>query len=144
MGIGWIQLHNQNILHTFQSQIKFWPCSYKTELVAILSAISTAPRNCSIQIFTDSQSVISKYNNLTNNKSISQPPNILNTPYGSIWNTLLNFIKSYNLNITFHKVTAHQDNEFNNKADQLAHSHQIAPYLIFNLHNIYNPQHTLY
>jgi len=138
MGIGWIQLENQTITHTFQAQIKFWPCSFKAELVAILSAISTAPRNCSIQSFTDSQLVISKYNNLTNNKPIPQPLNILNTPYGSIWNTLLNFIKSYNLNITFHKVTAHQDNEFNNKADQLAHSHQIAPYLLFNFNNIYN------
>ena len=143
MGIGWIQLENRTITHTFQAQIKFWPCSFKAELVAILSAIITAPRNCSIQIFTDFQSVISKYNNLTNNKPISQSLNILNTPYGSIWNTLLNFIKSYNLNITFYKVTAHQDNEFNNKADQLAHSYQIAPYLLFNFNNIYNTQFTL-
>ncbi|CAG8849107.1 24854_t:CDS:1, partial [Gigaspora margarita] len=25
LGNSWIQLHNQNILYTFQSQIKFWP-----------------------------------------------------------------------------------------------------------------------
>jgi len=140
MGIGWIQLYNQNILHTFQSQIKFWPCSFKAELVAVLSAISTAPRNCSIQIFTDSQSVISKYNSLIHTMPLSKPFNI---PYWPIWNTLLNFIRSYNLNITFHKVIAHQDDVFNNKADQLARCHQTAPYLLFDSQNIYNHNFTL-
>ena len=136
MGIGWIQLQNTSIIHIFQAQIKFWPCFFKAELIAILFAICTAPRNCNIQVFTDSQSVISKYNNLINTILPSKSSNI---PYWTIWNTLLNFAKLYNLNIKFHKVIAYQNDEFNNKADQLAHSHQIAPYLIFNPHNIYNP-----
>ncbi|RIB05043.1 hypothetical protein C2G38_2254036 [Gigaspora rosea] len=140
MGIGWIQLHNQNILYTFQSQIKFWPCSFKAELVAVLSAISTAPKNCSIQIFTDSQSIISKYSSLIHTMPLSKPFNI---PYWPIWNTLLNFIRSYNLNITFHKVIAHQNDEFNNKADQLARCHQTALYLLFDSQNIYNHNFTL-
>ena len=140
MGIGWIQLVNQTITHTFQAQIKYWPCSYKAELVAVLSAICTAPRNCSIHIYTDSQSVISKYENLT---SISQIPKFLNISYWSIWNTLLNLIKSYKLTITFHKVIAHQDNEFNNKADYLARHHDTSPYLLFESNNIYNFQFTL-
>ena len=138
MGIGWIQIANQNIIHSFQAQTKFWPCSFKTELLAILAAISTAPRNCTIQIYTDSQSVISKFQSLINTIPL---PNFLNIPYWSIWNTLLNLIKSYNLNITLHKVNAHEDDNFNNKADQLACNHHIAPYLIFNPNNIYNPQY---
>src|SRR5260364_238665 len=138
MGIGWIQLANQNIIHIFQAQIKFWPCSFKAELLAILAAISTAPRNCTIQIYTDSQSVSSKFKSLIN---IIPLPNFLNIPYWSIWNTLLNLIKSCNLNITLHKVNAHEDDNFNNKADQLARNHHIAPYLIYNSNNIYNPQY---
>ena len=139
MGIGWIQLDNLNIIHTFQAQTKYWPCSFKAELLAILAAISTAPRNCTIQIYTDSQLVISKFKSLIN---IIPLPNFLNILYWSIWNILLNLIKLYNLNITLHKVNAHEDDNFDNKADQLACNHHIAPYLIFNSNNIYNPQFT--
>ncbi|CAG8857188.1 6160_t:CDS:1, partial [Gigaspora margarita] len=37
---------------------------------------------------------------------------------------------------------AHEDDNFNNKADQLACNHHIVPYLIFNSNKIYNPQYT--
>src|SRR6185437_7157175 len=77
IGIGWAQLADQTITHTSQAQIKYWPCSYKAELIAVLSAICTVPRNCSVHIYTDSQSVISKYENLS---SISQIPKFLNIP----------------------------------------------------------------
>ena len=140
MGIGWLQTNNNQIIHTFQAQILLWPCSFKAELLAILSAICTAPRNCNIEIFTDSQSVISKYYSLTQYTAISSS---LNTPYWSIWNTFLNFIQSYNLNITFHKVKAHQNDELNNKADQLAHNHTNSPFLILNPYNLYNPLYTI-
>jgi ribonuclease HI len=135
MGIGWVQIHDTTTINTFQAQIKYWPCSFKAELIAVVSAVITAPRNCQIQIYTDSQSVISKYQSITHSPSTLQ---YTNTPYFSIWNTLINFINSYNLTIQFHKVTAHQDNEFNNLADQLAHNHYNLPYLLFNSQNIYN------
>ena len=64
MGIGWVQVDNELTIHTFAAQINYWPTSYKAELVAILSAISTAPRNCKINIYTNSQSVINKYQKL--------------------------------------------------------------------------------
>ena len=64
MGIGWVQVENNIITNSFAAQIQYWPSSYKTELLAILSAISTAPRNCKIDIYTDSQSVIYKYQKL--------------------------------------------------------------------------------
>ena len=53
MGIGWVQVENNIITNSFAAQIQYWPSSYKTELLAILSAISTAPRNCKIDIYTD-------------------------------------------------------------------------------------------
>jgi len=54
MGIGWVQVENNIITNSFAAQIQYWPSSYKTELLAILSAISTAPCNCKIDIYTDS------------------------------------------------------------------------------------------
>ena len=65
MGIGWIQVENNSITNSFAAQVQYWPSSYKMELLAVLSAISTAPRNCKVDIYTDSQFVISKYQKLT-------------------------------------------------------------------------------
>jgi ribonuclease HI len=140
MGIGWVQTSQDNIIHKFQAQIKYWPCSFKAELTAILSAISTVPKFCTVHIFTDSQSVISRYNSL-----IQSPYSLsfTNSPYSILWYTFINFIQAYNLQIRFYKVTAHQDNRFNNLADQLAHCHLTSDYLTFKAYNIYNPNYTL-
>src|SRR5690349_13715469 len=114
--------------------------TFKAEITAILSAIITASRNCIVYIYTDSQSAISKYNstNLTLLKL-----SFINTTYYSLWYTLINFINSYNIQLIFHKVAAHQDNEFNNLADNLARNHFNLPYLLFNSQNFYNPNYTL-
>ena len=68
MGIAWIQTFNDSIIHQFSAQIQYWPSSYKAELIAILSAICTCPRNSTIHIYTDSQSIISKYKALLHAK----------------------------------------------------------------------------
>src|ERR1051325_11771167 len=135
MGIEWVQVSNDSVLHTFQAQTKYWPCSFKSELTAILSALVTTPRNCTVNIYTDSQSVISKYQNLLNS---STSLSYTHTPYFSLWNTLINFINSYKIQIIFYKVTAHQDNTYNNLADQLAHNHCNLSYFSFISYNIYN------
>ena len=137
MGIGWIQTNNESIIHSFAAQIKYWPTSYKAELLAILSAISTAPRNCKINIFTDSQSVISKYQKLTQ-KPIN-PSHILSFNNWPIWHILLNLIKSFNFTLNLYKVQAHRNNTLNNKADSLAQNHELLQHLILNHSNIYNP-----
>jgi ribonuclease HI len=141
MGIGWVQIDSGTVLNTFQAQIQYWPCSFKAELVAILSAITTAPRNSNIKIYTDSQSVISKYDNIINSPISLQQTKIT---YSDIWNTLINIIQSYNLNIEFYKVQAHQNDEFNNRADQLARDHYNLPYLTFIPKNIYNNNYTCF
>ena len=84
--------------------------------------------------------MISKYNSLSN---LTTTIPYTYTPYFSLWNILINFIKSYNINIIFHKVTAHQDNKYNNLADQLARNHYNLPYLIFTSYNTYNLAYTL-
>ena len=139
MGIGWVQVNNSATIHLFQTQVKLWSCSFKAEILAILSAIITAPRHCSVYIFTDSQSVITKYHNICQSASTLSHTH---TSYFSIWQTLINFIKSYEIQLTFHKIIAYQDDPFNNLVDQLARNHQILSYLIFLTNNSYNLNYT--
>jgi ribonuclease HI len=139
MGIGWVQIYGDQIIHSYSAQIQTWPSSYKAELVSILSALCTIPKNSNVQIFTDSQSVISKYNKILHLPHI--PKKLSNL--WPIWQTLLNLIKSQNIQITFTKVQAHSDSEFNNQADLLAKQHTLLPYLEFNYTNLLNNFHTL-
>ena len=127
MGIGWVQVCNNQILHKFSAQIQLWLSSYKAELVSILSAISICPRNSQIQIYTDSLSVILKYDKLTKKLLISSK--ILSLKYWPIWVTLLNYINSFNLTIELHKIQAHSDNLYNDNADYLAKHHLLSPLL---------------
>ena len=142
MGIGWVQVDNNNqISSKFNAQIKLWPSSYKAELVSILSAIATTPRNSTINIYTDSQSIISKYDELIS--PTFNPNKLFKFNAWPLWHTFLNIMKSYQLQVIFHKVQAHTDNTFNNLADSLAKQHIISPYLNFNYTNIHNPYHIL-
>ena len=93
MGIGWIQTQNETILHQYSAEIKFWPLSYKAELIAVLSAISTCPKMSTITIYTDSQSIISKFNKLI--RSPPTPNKQYSYNYWPIWHTLLNFVIAY-------------------------------------------------
>lgn len=144
MGIGWVQVYENSIQHTFSAPIQNWPSSYKAELIAILSAICTCPRGSIIQIYTDSQSIISKYTKIT-----THPPNInkiYSHNYWPIWQTLLNLIKSYSLKITLYKITAHSNNIFNDLADSLAKHHNTLSqpnFLDFKHNNLYNPSYLL-
>jgi ribonuclease HI len=142
MGIGWVQVdHNQQATHQFSAQIYQWPSSYKAELFAILSAISTAPRNSTIHIYTDSQSVISKYTKLIS--PLFNPNKLFKFNAWPLWHTLLNLIKSYQLQVTFHKVQAHTEDVFNNLADSIAQQHRCSFSLYFNYTNTHNPYNVL-
>src|SRR6266487_4216584 len=107
----------------------------------MLLAVSTCPCNSQIQIYTDSLSIILKYNKLIKKPLISSK--ILSLKYWPIWVTLLNYIKSFNLTINFHKVQAYSDNIYNNNADYLAKHHLFSSFLEFNHTNIYNSYHIL-
>ena len=142
MGIAWIQIYNNSIIHQFSAQIQNWSSLYKAELTAILLAICTCSQNSIIYIYTDSQSIISKYKALLNAKYNTSK--IYSYNYWPIWHTLLYLIQLYSNTITLYKVLAHSDNEFNNFADQLAKTIQIFPFYNFflttsiTLHFIYN------
>jgi len=143
MGIGWVQVDLfDQIIYKFAAKVHLWPSSYKAELFSILSAISTTPRNSTINIYTDSQSIISKFNQLTQLPLNSNK--LFKFNFWPLWHTLLNIIKSYKLNIIFHKVQAHSDNTLNNLADSLAKQYTNELSLHFNYTNIYNPYHLLF
>ena len=55
----------------------------------------------------------------------------------------MNFIKSHNICINFHKVTAHQEDQFNILANQLARNHYNLPYLNFLTYNLHNSAYIL-
>jgi len=141
MNVGWIQTHNNTILQTYSSRIKLWPSSYKAELMAILSAICTCPRNSNIQIHTDSQSIITKFSKITSNLIPTHKQ--YSYSYWPIWHLLLNLIQSYQYTVTFHKVPAHSNNTFNNEADKLATNHNSTAYLDLIHNNLYNTSYTL-
>ena len=121
MGIGWVQILNNQVLYQFSASIKLWPSSYKAELMAILSAITTVSCDSQVHIFTDSQSIISKYQTLITLNHASTKQFKFN--YWPIWQTLLNIVKSLNIQLNFTKVQAHSNNSFNNRADSLAKNH---------------------
>jgi ribonuclease HI len=142
MSIGWIQIQDETILHQYSAEIKLWPSSYKAELIAILSAITTCPKMSTITIYTDSQSIISKYNKLI--QSPPTPNRQYSYNYWPIWHILLNFITAYQIQVHLQKVTAHSNNTFNNIADKLAKNPN-QPHILTILHNnIYNPSYYLY
>src|SRR5437868_6429826 len=99
--------------------------------------IHTAPRNCKIDIYTDSQSVIYKYQKLT--QTTINPSHSYSYNCWPIWHTILNLIKSYKLSITFHKVLAHSNDDLNEAANTLAQNHQTLLFLEFKYTNLYNP-----
>src|SRR6266487_5480656 len=107
----------------------------------MLLAVSTCPCNSQIQIYTDSLSIILKYNKLIKKPLISSK--ILSLKYWPIWVTLLNYIKSFNLTIELHKIQAHSDNIYNDNADYLAKHHLLLPFLELNHTNTYNPYYIL-
>ena len=54
MGIGWVAINDQNVIGTFSAQIRNWPSSTRCEIVALLSALCTAPIGSTITIHIDS------------------------------------------------------------------------------------------
>src|SRR4029078_11679578 len=119
-----------------------WPSSYKAKLMSILLVIFTTPRNSTINIYSDAQSIITKYSNIQN--TLLNTNKLFKFSSWPIWHTLLNIIKSYNLQINFYKVQAYSDNTLNNLADSLAKQHNLSPTLLFNYTSIYNSYYLIF
>ena len=66
MGLVWVQTHPSSPRLAFQASTSKWPSAYKSELMAVLSAIVVCPSGCCVDIFTDCQSIINKSQELAN------------------------------------------------------------------------------
>src|SRR5690242_10490402 len=117
MGIGWVQTANDIVLYDYSATFQFWPSLYKAKLLTILSAICTCPQNSNITIYTNSQSIISKFNKLT--QQLPRPNKQYSYNYWPIWHTLLNLVRSYKLTIKLQKIIAYSNNTFNDLTDSL-------------------------
>lgn len=71
MGFAWIQTNPSSPQLTFQASSSKWPSAYKTEILAVLSAIMICPQNCHVDIFTDCQSIINKSQEIANHRYIN-------------------------------------------------------------------------
>src|SRR5215216_7883182 len=58
MGIGWIQIANEEEIHKFNTQTIGWPSSTRAEIVAILTILLTVQDHSTINIYTDSKNAI--------------------------------------------------------------------------------------
>src|SRR2546421_8928103 len=54
MGIGWVQIESfPSNRGSFSAQVERFPSSTRSEIYAILSALTTAPRCCTIMLYLD-------------------------------------------------------------------------------------------
>jgi len=93
--------------------------STKAEIMAVLSAIIIAPKDCAIDIYTDSQNVIMTYNYINMNNILNYPKECFKTQYIDLWYALFDVILYNDLMLTFHKIKAHARNSNNNHVDLL-------------------------
>ncbi|GES98349.1 ribonuclease H-like domain-containing protein [Rhizophagus clarus] len=96
----------------------FQPSSTRAKIFSILTCLITVPNDSSINIYTDSQNFISTYNNLNN--SCFSHRKLLKINNHHTWQAIFYLVKEKSLDISLHKVKAHDDDVLNNSADLLA------------------------
>ena len=96
-----------------------WPSAYKAELLAVLLALLVAPNNCSVNLYSDCESII-KHFDYINNGGFINIRNIFKQPHHNLWLTILQEIKKKNLTVVWHKVVSHSNDLQNNAVDRLA------------------------
>ena len=96
-----------------------WPSAYKAELLAVLLALLVAPNNCSVNLYSDCESII-KHFDYINNGGFINIRNIFKQPHHNLWLTILQEIKKKNLTVVWHKVISHSNDLQNNAVNRLA------------------------
>src|SRR6266513_3103346 len=110
MGIGWIKIENEIEIHKFNAKTKGWPSSTRAEIIAILTTLLVVKKHSVVNIYTDSKNTISIFNSykakFSNYKSYVKLDNQI------VWELILKVI--------MHKVKAHSNNKWNDRADEEA------------------------
>uniref|UniRef100_U9SKJ0 RNase H type-1 domain-containing protein n=1 Tax=Rhizophagus irregularis (strain DAOM 181602 / DAOM 197198 / MUCL 43194) TaxID=747089 RepID=U9SKJ0_RHIID len=128
------------ILHSFRSEISYFPSSNKAELLAVISALIVLPSNSEVTIYTDSNNVITGYYDIIDrNNFIILPRKFFKIKTNNIyWNILREIIVTNNLTLDFIKVKGHSDDYFNNYIDEfITHTDELSN-LIFKPNNLNN------
>ena len=140
ISFGFIIVKNNMILHSFRSEISYFPSSNKGELLAVISALIVLPSNSEITIYADSNNVIIGYYDIIDrNNFIILPRKFFKIRTNNIyWSILREIIVTNNLTLDFVKVKGHSDNYFNNYIDEfITHTNEISN-LVFKPNNLIN------
>ncbi|CAB4485566.1 unnamed protein product [Rhizophagus irregularis] len=120
-GFGWIQVSNDAPKFTFSGSTVFFPSSYKSESMALLTAIITLPYQGTAIISTDSANCIHTFNHRINTPVISPRKKLKQNNY-LIWDLIFWIIHNMKLSISLQKVKAHSNDTYNDRADALANT----------------------
>jgi ribonuclease HI len=98
--------------------VSSWPSSSHAEVIAIFTALLTAPSYCKVKINTDSQTCIDTFKYIMSRCLTIRQWLRINNHF--IWLMILETIKTKNLSVLFFKVKAHSGVIFNEQVDRLA------------------------
>ncbi|RHZ58978.1 hypothetical protein Glove_366g45 [Diversispora epigaea] len=111
MDSAWIQTSGSQLLSTFSCGVSSWPSSSHAEVIAIFTALLTAPSQCKVKINTDSQTCIDIFKYIT-----SKPPTTrqwLRLNNHVVWLKILETVRTKGLSVILFKVKAHSRMIFN-------------------------------
>ena len=118
MGVGWVQIENELEISRFNAKTKVWPSSTRVEVIAILTAILTVNYNSEVSIFTDSKNTLSIFNSYK--EKYSNYRSYIKLENQIIWELIFRVIDILNLTVNLHKVKAHTNIRWNDRADEEA------------------------
>ncbi|RHZ70361.1 hypothetical protein Glove_272g24 [Diversispora epigaea] len=131
MGSAWIQTSGSQLLSSFSCEMSSWSSSSHAEVIAIFTALLTAPSQCKVKINTDSQTCIDTFKHITTRSlTIRQWLKINNylvwlriihvpkIDFGFL--RILETINTKSLLVLLFKVKAHSGVTFNEQANHLA------------------------
>jgi ribonuclease HI len=118
MGVAW---YNTKTEYTFKHKVTGIVSSTTPESLAILLVLEITPSNWSVNVYTNSQSVVYRLYSVIFGKYENTPIlHIFKTSNWQIWKTIYYIIYLKNLLVSVIKIKVHSDNSFNNTADTLA------------------------
>ncbi|PKY24504.1 hypothetical protein RhiirB3_439090 [Rhizophagus irregularis] len=91
MGYGWTTSNLDELNVAYHGSLQYFPSSVKAEIMAILTALITAPFGGLIMINTDSQAAIDAYHKSANLSSIS-PQRYNKTNNNTLWTSIHHII----------------------------------------------------
>ncbi|PKK65253.1 hypothetical protein RhiirC2_786430 [Rhizophagus irregularis] len=118
-GFGWLQTNPLVPQLSFTGSTIFFPSSFKSESMAILTILLVLPFNATCHIYTDSQNCIDTFKQRLDLPVIS-PRRRLKQNNFLIWDLIFWLVSYHHLTIHLVKVKAHSNNLANDQADALA------------------------